>query len=640
MGAAIPAVSPKAADLPVSGFVAGLRRAFSILPHGRVLTTEDWTRRHNAIVILLLLHVIGLLIFGLTQGRSLGHVLIDVGGVSVFAVLAAQPFGGRKFRASMASLGLLTASAMLVHLSGGAIEAHFHYFVVIAILMLYQDWLPFLVAIAYVVMQHGVIGTMFPSAVYDHASARQDPWLWAAVHGAFVLAASAANLTYWRLSESEHERNTKALHLAARVDGLTAAVNRRGWEELLPRTLAAARRIGFDVCVALVDFNSFKAFNDSWGHQKGDLLLMRSVESWRSAVREEDILARYGGDEFAVILTGCDLEAAKEVLQRLLALTPEGQTCSVGLGSWNGVETATELVARVDSALYEGKRSKRIEPNGIHIACDQAGEKTEIPWSERIPQLLARREIESVYQPIMRMADLHLYGYEALARPMGGSAGMAVDGMFETAGRLGFLRDLDWLSRRAALEGGDQASREFPLFVNVSLSALLDPVHDVDQMVMLAWWSGRQPESIVLELTEREEARDFERLQLVVHEHREHGFRFAVDDVGEGHSTLELLVAISPEFIKIARSLTANIGSTAAQAAIQAVVTLASAQGGQVIAEGIETQEVLRSMRALGVHLGQGFLLGRPARMTPSRATGQFFVEGTPAAALADAVRS
>jgi diguanylate cyclase (GGDEF)-like protein len=633
-------VSPGAAEVPISGFVASVRRALSILPHGRVLTTEDWTRRHNAIVVILLLHVVGLLIFGVSQGRPLQHVLVDVGGVSVFAVLAAQPWGGRKLRASMASLGLLTASAMLVHLSGGAIEAHFHYFVVIAILMLYQDWLPFLVAIAYVVMQHGVIGTMFPSAVYDHASARQDPWLWAAIHGVFVLAASAANLAYWRLSEDEHERNTKALHLAARVDGLTSAVNRRGWEELLPRTLAAARRIGFDVCVALVDFDSFKAFNDSWGHQKGDLLLMRSVESWRSALREEDILARYGGDEFAVILTGCDLEGAKEVLQRLLALTPEGQTCSVGLGGWNGSETAAELVARVDSALYEGKRSKKVAPNGIHIAADEGGEKTDVPWAKRIPQLLARREIESVYQPIMRMADLHLYGYEALARPLGGAAGMAVDGMFEAAGRLGYLRDLDWISRRAALEGGDQPSRDFPLFVNVSLSALLDPVHDVDQMMMLAWWSGRQPEDIILELTEREEARDFERLQLVVHEYREHGFRFAVDDVGEGHSTLELLVAISPEFIKIARSLTANTGSTAAQAAIQAVVTLASAQGGQVIAEGIETQEVLQSMRALGVHLGQGFLLGRPARMTPSRVTGQLFAQRAVEGGFAEAVPS
>lgn len=598
------------------------QRMRSIVPHGRTLTTEEWNRRHRAILIIIVLHIFGLFAFGLIRGYTVPHVAVDVGAVAVFALWATQPYGGRKVRASLASLSLLTASAMLVHLSGGKIEAHFHFFVVIALLMLYQDWLPYLVAIGYVVLQHGVIGTMFPTAVYDHAAAQTNPWFWAGVHGAFVLAASVANLTYWRVSENDHAKTLAALGQAARIDGLTGAVNRRGWEEVLPRALSAARRMGFKVCVALVDFDNFKDFNDSWGHQKGDLLLMRSVAAWKAELREEDTLARFGGDEFAIILPDCDIGAAQHVLERLLAVTPENQTCTVGLGVWNRRESASDFVSRIDGALYEGKRQKRPQPNSVHVATTSISRSAETNWSQRIPRLVSERLIRANYQPIVRLEDMRVFGYEALARPVDDSEGTEIEGMFEAASRLGHLRDLDWACRRAALEGGVDSSSEHPIFVNISLSALLDPIHGADQMVMLAEWSGRTADEIVLEITEREEARDMERLTEVVAEYRNHGFRFAVDDVGEGHSTLELLLATSPEFIKVARSLTAGTTSNNAVAAIQAIVTLASAQGGHVVAEGIESEEVLSTMRGLGVQLGQGYLLGRPTKPSLERLLG------------------
>jgi len=111
-------------------------KLFRILPHGRVLAQQEWDRRHRAIVIILWLHVVGLAIFGVLRGFSAPHVALDAGAVTMFAAWATQPHGGRKLRATLASLGLLTASAVGVHLSGGLIEAHFHFFVVIALLML------------------------------------------------------------------------------------------------------------------------------------------------------------------------------------------------------------------------------------------------------------------------------------------------------------------------------------------------------------------------------------------------------------------------------------------------------------------------------------------------------------------------
>jgi EAL domain-containing protein (putative c-di-GMP-specific phosphodiesterase class I) len=184
--------------------------------------------------------------------------------------------------------------------------------------------------------------------------------------------------------------------------------------------------------------------------------------------------------------------------------------------------------------------------------------------------------------------------------------------MFESAKRMGYLRELDWISRRAAMEGGSNDSREKPLFINVSATSLLDRVHDVDQLLMLAQWARRSPTKIVLELTELDDARDLERLRDVIRSYRANGFRFAIGDVGEGHSSIELLITANPEFIKIARSLTGQTAKQASRSAIQAILTFAGAQGTTVVAEGIETEQQLSTVRELGIGLGQGYLLGRP----------------------------
>lgn len=604
---------------PASSFtVAGPRNwwrsVIEVVPHGRVLPAEDWDRRHRVIVIILWLYAAGLVGFGWFQGYSPTHLAVDGGAVAVFAAWATQPLGGRKLRACLASLGLLVAAALGVHLSGGKIEAHFAYFVVIALLMVYQDWLPFLVAIAFVVLEHGTIGILLPAAVYDHAAAQSNPWAWAGIHGAFVLAASTANLAYWRFSEIDHERAMAAQHKAARVDGLTGATNRRGWEEELPRTLALAGRNALPLSLAILDFDNFKDYNDSWGHQKGDLLLQRAVDSWKMSLREEDVLARYGGDEFGLIMPGCNLASAVSVLDRLYALAPEGQTCSVGVGLWNGEESASELIARVDSALYERKKRKALDSNHIIVARDDSTRPGTMAWTDRIPRLLAGRNIDAAFQPIFELGERRVAAYEALARPADDPKCESVEGLFDAAKRLGYLRDLDWLCRRAALEQGDAAVRRWPLFINVSLASFLDPIHSVDQMVLLCQWAGRSPHQVVLEITEQAEARDLRLLQSVIHAYRDEGFRFAVDDVGEGHSTLELLIAADPEFIKIARSLVANLSAQSARSAVEAIIAFAGSQGSRVIAEGIETDEELQAVRDLGVTMGQGYLLGRPQR--------------------------
>ena len=141
---------------------------------------------------------------------------------------------------------------------------------------------------------------------------------------------------------------------------------------------------------------------------------------------------------------------------------------------------------------------------------------------------------------------------------------------------------------------------------------LLDPIHPVDHMLLLARWAERNPETIVLEITERESIADKQRLRFVLASYREHGFQFALDDIGEGHSTLELLAAAVPEFVKVAKSITQDWAERGARAVIEATVAYARSSGSCVIAEGIEDEATADQLTALGVTAGQGYWLGRP----------------------------
>jgi diguanylate cyclase (GGDEF)-like protein/PAS domain S-box-containing protein len=178
------------------------------LPRGRTLPPEAWAKRHRALLWVLWAHVAVLPVFSLLRGFRFEAAVGSAAPLVLAAVAGSLPAASRRARSVAVVFGLLTASAVLVNAWGGQIEGHFHYFVMIAVIALYEDWVPFGLAIGYVVAEHGTLGALSSHSVYDHGG---NPWVWAAIHGFFVLGAVAASVTTWRLNEDMRARMGEAV---------------------------------------------------------------------------------------------------------------------------------------------------------------------------------------------------------------------------------------------------------------------------------------------------------------------------------------------------------------------------------------------------------------------------------------------
>jgi diguanylate cyclase (GGDEF)-like protein len=434
---------------------------------------------------------------------------------------------------------------------------------------------------------------------------------WFLTVGTFLLGGVLIHRLVLRLREY-----VQLLDTLARTDTLTAIPNRRAWDEALPAELDRCRREERAVCVAMLDLDHFKTFNDSRGHQEGDMLLRRAATAWQGQLREDDFLSRYGGEEFAVILRNCTLPDAAMALERLREVTPDGQTCSVGLAAWDGREAPLQLVARADDALYTSKKHGR---DRLTVAeWNHSAPPPPSGWVVAVRELIEDSAVMTAYQPIVDLRSDEPLGYEALARTSGRSTGVPIGEVFANARRMGLTREMDWLCRRAALRSAARVPSGSLLFLNVSLAALLDPLHDVDQMLLLLDYHKLSPRRLVLEVSERDHVADPDRFRTVLTEYRRHGFRFALDDIGEGRSALETLVAATPEFVKVAPALTQATEGGIEHAALCAVLTFSQRSGALVIAEGVESVEDAARIDRIGITHGQGYLFSRPSFETVS----------------------
>jgi len=287
-----------------------MARLAEMLPRGKSLPDDLWERRHRFLLWLAWFHAVVIALIGPIVGypfeSGLGayfrdgttnHTLLEGLVVVVFALLAAAPLG-RAYKATAVGLSLMSASAILVHLSGGYIEVHFHFFVMLAFLALYQDWVPYLIAVAYVAIHHGLIGTIWPAEVFNHAAAIDAPWTWAGIHAFFVLAAAAGTIIAWRFNESAFARNQLILDVVGDgicgldVDGKItfanpAAVRMFGLaeQEIIGKPMADV------VGHARVDGSDFPG---------GASPIIRGLRHAASCVSSDEIFGRRDGTSFVV----------------------------------------------------------------------------------------------------------------------------------------------------------------------------------------------------------------------------------------------------------------------------------------------------------------------------------------------------
>ena len=203
------------------------------------------------------------------------------------------------------------------------------------------------------------------SAVFQNRyRAKDGSWHWfdwsSTFHpGQGLIYARATDVTAHKRLETEREALVETLRSQARRDSLTNLPNRRWFAEEVVREVSRADRQGFPMCAAMVDLDRFKLYNDRHGHPAGDRLLRRSADAWTHTLRATDFMARYGGEEFVVLLSDCTLPDAHEVIERLRAATPDGQTCSAGMAALEVGESPEHLIARADAALYAAKAAGR-----------------------------------------------------------------------------------------------------------------------------------------------------------------------------------------------------------------------------------------------------------------------------------------
>jgi diguanylate cyclase (GGDEF)-like protein len=194
-----------------------------------------------------------------------------------------------------------------------------------------------------------------------HELRRTDRVARISVFAAGVLALALGlllTLVAWR-SLSANALLMEQLSQLAREDGLTGVANRRTLDERLPQEMARATRQKYKLSVVMIDLDHFKRFNDRRGHAAGDALLRNAAQAWLRQLRPTDLLARYGGEEFTLVLPACDESQAEHMVERLQPLMPERQTFSAGIATWNGIDSANELLAAADRALLQAKRGGR-----------------------------------------------------------------------------------------------------------------------------------------------------------------------------------------------------------------------------------------------------------------------------------------
>jgi diguanylate cyclase len=461
----------------------------------------------------------------------------------------------------------------------------------------------------------GVVSlAVLATSIYRHASSV-----------VVILAIAALGLVICRMAVTLREvRQSMANYQDARTDYLTGLPNRRAFLERLESRLRSGPDAARDTGVLLVDLDGFKEVNDALGHTAGDELLCVVAKRFEHRLGQRGVLARLGGDEYACycpVTDEVDLVAIAHELAQTLSDACVLDGTSVRVGASIGValsrpdaKTNGELLRCADVAMYDAKRTH----SGVSVYRPEADphSRERLALIDALRDAISSRALIMYYQPTLDMHTGAIRGLEALVRWPHPSLGLLYpDSFIPLAEQNGLMPQLtsavlDMAVGQAARL--DRAGHRLGMSVNISRYDLVDEdlASSVEGVLAL---HGFPADRLTLEVTESALGGDPQRAERCVRQLRTLGVRVSIDDFGVGYSSMSQLLGLAIDELKIDKSFTLALTSDPrAQAIVRSTIELARALSLTLVVEGIETEEVLRSLQSLGAEVGQGYLIARP----------------------------